>query len=203
MIGPLVVAGVCVDSHRELVELGVKDSKRHTPGRRQELALRIHELARCVIRVVHAEDIDALRTQMTLNRLEEDLFTAVIDELAEDGYTVYVDSVSTDEEGFGRGIAARAMKNVEVIARHRADDTYPVVSAASICAKVRRDEEVRRIALELDSDIGSGYPSDQKTIDFLKAWVREHGELPPHTRRSWKTAQKIMEGSMNTTLDDF
>ncbi len=203
VIGPMVVAGVCMESDKDLIELAVKDSKRHTATKREELAKKIHEMAHCVIKVVSAEDIDVLRTQMTLNQLEEDLFAAIIDEMATDGCTVYVDAVSTDEKGFGETIKRRTEKEVNIIAKHRADDIYPVVSAASICAKVKRDEEVSKIADELGVDFGSGYPSDQRTIDFLKKWVDDHGDLPPHTRRSWKTAERIVDNSKKVTLDDF
>ncbi len=203
VIGPMVVAGVCIKSDKGLVELAVKDSKRHTANKREELAKKIHEMATCVIKVVPAEDIDILRTQMTLNQLEEDLFAAIIDEIATEGCTVYVDAVSTDEKGFGETIMRRTEKEVDITAKHRADDIYPVVSAASICAKVRRDEEVDKIADELGVDFGSGYPSDRRTTDFLKKWVEEHGDLPPHTRRSWKTAERIVDDLKRTTLDDF
>ncbi len=203
VIGPMVVAGVCVESDKELLALAVKDSKRHTPGKREELAVKIHDLTDHVVKVVSAEDIDLLRSQMTLNQLEEDIFAKIIDEVAVDGCTVYLDAASTDEKGFGKRIDKMISKKVEIVSKHRADDLYPVVSAASIIAKVRRDEEVRKIAEELGEYFGSGYPSDQRTIDFLKRWVQENGDLPPHTRRSWKTAERILGNSKNASLDQF
>lgn len=203
VIGPLVVAAVCVDTDSALRKLQVKDSKRHTPGRREELMKHIDDIASWTVKVVSAEDIDSLRSEMTLNVLEEGLFAAVIDEIAEDGCTVYADAVSTDEIGFGKRVSSLTKKDVKVVAKHKADDIYPVVSAASICAKVRRDREVRDIADEIGQDFGSGYPSDPKTINFLERWVKEHGDLPPHTRHSWKTAERILSKSKNITLDYF
>ncbi len=203
VIGPMVVAGICVESEKGLLKLAVKDSKRHTAGKREELAIKIHDMAKCVVKVVSAEDIDLLRDEMTLNKLEENMFAKIIDEVAVSGSTVYLDAASTDEKGFGDRIKTMLKKDVNIVSKHRADDTYPVVSAASIIAKVRRDEEVAKIAKELGEDFGSGYPSDQRTIDFLKDWVEKHGDLPPHTRRSWKTAQRIMSDSKNTSLDQF
>ncbi len=203
VIGPMVVAGVCVESDHELQRLGVKDSKRHTANKREELARKIEGIGTCVVRVIPAEDIDALRSQMTLNQLEENIFASVVNEIASTGCTVYVDAASTNEKGFGESISSLAKKQVKIVSKHRADDIYPVVSAASIIAKVKRDHEVQRIAEELGSDIGSGYPSDQKTVDFLKRWVKEKGDLPPHTRRSWKTSEKILSDSKNTSLDRF
>jgi len=61
----------------------------------------------------------------------------------------------------------------------------------SILAKVRRDASMRELEASLGCRIGSGYPHDQDTIDFLSQWVRENRELPPCARHSWATAQRI------------
>jgi ribonuclease HII len=92
-----------------------------------------------------------------------------------------------------------------VVSRHEADDLFPVVSAASILAKTRREEAVTRIREELGDDIGSGYPSDRTTIEFLEKWISEKGVLPPHTRRSWRTAQRLLDrhGGGVRRLDDY
>jgi ribonuclease HII len=92
---------------------------------------------------------------------------------------------------------------VKIISKHGADDTYPVVSAASIIAKTKRDSMIEEIKKELGQDIGSGYPSDPKTINFLKKWYTEHGEMPPHTRRSWKTVDRIINELSISKLDRF
>jgi ribonuclease H2 subunit A len=69
----------------------------------------------------------------------------------------------------------------------KADLTYPVVSAASICAKVTRDTAVTKIAAKV-GDVGCGYPSDPKTKD----WIKENkdpvfGYDSRYVRMSWKT----------------
>jgi ribonuclease HII len=78
----------------------------------------------------------------------------------------------------------------KVIAEHHADLNYPVVSAASIIAKVERDRAVARLR-ERYGDFGSGYPSDSRTIRFLKRWVAKEGEAPSFCRSSWKTWNRI------------
>jgi ribonuclease HII len=71
-----------------------------------------------------------------------------------------------------------------------ADRNYIVVAAASIVAKVRRDQRIAELC-QRHGDFGSGYSSDPRTIAFLERWVREHGKLPEFARRSWETAQRI------------
>jgi ribonuclease H2 subunit A len=58
-----------------------------------------------------------------------------------------------------------------VIVESKADDTYPVVSAASIMAKVTRDrqlnnwkfEEKAEVSLSFSKEFGCGYPGDKIT----------------------------------------
>ncbi len=195
VIGPMVVAGVWTDEagEQELLTLNVKDSKKHSPQRREELAAAIDEQLYWRCSVVAAEDIDSLRAAMTMNELEAHVFAKVGSERQADTY--YVDSASTDEAWFGERVQAGLPFDATVISRHEADDTYPVVSAASIMAKVERDRQVASIARELeprlDLPLGSGYPSDVRTRRFLKTWMQEYGDVPPHTRRSWKTVAKV------------
>jgi ribonuclease HII len=77
---------------------------------------------------------------------------------------------------------------------HQADAIYPVVSAASIIAKVRRDELIEELKKELGIDFGSGYPSDPKTKEFLIKWGKKHsGKFPEIVRQSWQTVENIRE----------
>ena len=74
---------------------------------------------------------------------------------------------------------------------HHADRLSVVVSGASIIAKVRRDSELSKIRIKY-GDVGSGYPSDKKTIKFVKEWFRKKNEIPPFARKSWKPAKMIV-----------
>lgn len=204
VIGPMVVAGVWIDEtgEQELLTLEVKDSKKHSPQRREELAAVIDERFYWRCRVVAPEDIDSLRAAMTLNELEAHVFARVGSEKRADTY--YLDSASTDEAWFGERVQSSLPFDAVVVSKHEADDTYPVVSAASIMAKVERDRQVDMIARELeprlDMPLGSGYPSDPRTRQFLKTWMQEYGDVPPYTRRSWKTVQKVKEELEQDTL---
>jgi ribonuclease HII len=68
------------------------------------------------------------------------------------------------------------------------------VSGASIIAKVIRDSEISKIRVQY-GDIGSGYPSDKKTIRFVKDWYSQKNQIPPFARKSWKPAQLIVSGT--------
>ena len=155
--------------------------------------------------MISAKDIDDMRKVMTLNEIEVNVFSKIIDKLRPD--ICYVDSADVDDKRFGRNILSRLSFKPEIISRHKADEIYPIVGAASILAKTRRDNEVRGIEQELrkklDLPLGSGYPADPVTQKFLKTWVKTFGELPPYTRLSWSTAQKILSENKMKKLDDF
>jgi ribonuclease HII len=200
VIGPLVVAAVMVEDDLPLRELGVRDSKLLSPARRESLFDRIMAMARVETSVATPEEIDA-RGEGSLNELEVQHFAAVIDRLAP--HKVFVDAADVVAERFGRDICSLLRCRPEMVSCHRADAAYPVVSAASIVAKVVRDRAVRSISEELGEDVGSGYPTDPVTKAFLERWTRDHGDLPPHTRRSWATARKMQSMCKITKLDNW
>ena len=83
---------------------------------------------------------------------------------------------------------------IRIISEHYADETYPLVSAASIMAKVRRDSEIQKLK-DIYGDFGSGYPSDPRTRDFLRRLLSGGEEVPPIVRRTWKTLQRLDDGA--------
>jgi ribonuclease HII len=201
VIGPLVVAGVAVESDVPLRQLNVRDSKKLSPERREALAPAIEKLARCELVVIPAERIDVMRAEMSLNDFEAKLFAEVIEKLRPE--TAYVDACDVDEIEFKRSVQRELAFDVEIVSQHNADELFPVVSAASILAKVCRDREMRAIEKAIGMPVGSGYASDSDTIAFLEGWIRDKGSLPPHTRASWDTARRLLAGSKNRKLDDY
>ncbi len=201
VIGPLVLCGVAIDDESKLMELGVRDSKRLTPKRREELAKEIRRIARVEVVEIQAEEIDSLRAAMSLNEIEARGFATIIDRLDPDH--AYIDAADTDAERFGHMVQTHLSSPVNVVSRHKADDTYPVVSAASIIAKVERDRRVREIEQELGQPIGSGYCTDETTMNFLESWVARNGKLPPHTRKSWEPAQTMNRMKGLRRLESF
>jgi len=201
VLGPLIVCGIAVESDQALRKLGVRDSKKLSPKRREELAAKISKIARIELVEISADEIDVLRTKKTMNELEAEAFATVIERLSPG--IAYVDAADTDEENFGRAIRTRMTCTAQIVSQHKADDTFPVVSAASIIAKVNRDRRVREIEREIGRPIGSGYQTDNITMTFLKDWIKENGSCPPHTRRSWEPAQNLMRLKDVRKLDQF
>jgi len=200
IIGPLVVAGVLLSGNRdrELVAMGVKDSKMLTPEVRSSLVGRIREIADNVsVAEAAPKEIDEVVLHggklKRLNFLEAKLMAQVVNSLGPE--QVYVDASDVNEERYGetiREFLLPELKNVRIISKHHADRTYPVVSAASIIAKVHRDEAVAALRREW-GDFGSGYLTYPKTLDFLWEWRKTHREYPPIVRLSWKTIKEIEE----------
>jgi len=202
VMGPLVICGISIDNDDLLRKLGVKDSKKLSRTQREDLSEKIARVTSGIeIVEITASEIDILREEMTLNKLEVKVFASIIKKLAPQ--TAYVDAADVDEKRFADDIIQEIGSPVEIISRHKADDTYPVVSAASILAKVRRDEQVRRIEEEIGEPIGSGYTSDPNTIRFLESWLERYDELPPHTRKSWDTSNRLLSMKAVKKLDRY
>jgi ribonuclease HII len=206
VIGPLVIAGITASDDTALKQMKVKDSKQLSAKKRNFLAKHIKQIASNIeVVIIKATDIDDMRKVMTMNEIEVHAFTKVIKKLKPD--QCFVDAADVNSKRFGNHISAQLPKKIEIISKHKADDIYPIVSAASIIAKTIRDKEIEDIAQVLEKRIqkplGSGYPSDPITQQFLHSWVKKYKKLPPHTRKSWKTAQRIYQQHTRKTLDDF
>jgi ribonuclease HII len=195
VIGPLVIAGVLVNDKEidKLKALGVKDSKLLSPARRSQLAPQIAKIAlnHHVVRLMPAEIDTVVETGgklHRLNRLEAHAMAEVITFLKPD--IAYIDASDVLPGRYAEHVAEKVPFDVKLVSEHKADSTYPVVSAASIIAKVERDKAVAEIT-KIHGNLGSGYPSDPETKIFLEKWMRKHGSFPEFVRRSWKPAKKV------------
>lgn len=193
VLGPMCVAGVLMDdeANAALLELGVKDSKKLAPKKREVLAGDIKKIAnKYFVLEVSASQIDGLRKVMTMNEIMVVCFAKVLEELRPDH--AFVDAADVIAQRFGQNLKKKYMQEITITSEHEADVKYPIVSAASILAKVQRDWLVKELGNKIGADIGSGYPSDAKTILFLENWVKEHGYLPDFARSSWETSRRIL-----------
>jgi ribonuclease HII len=206
VIGPLVVAGYAVETEKlpNLTELGVKDSKLLTPKKREALYAQLTKLTQTykTIKLMPSQVDRAVERQRrlhTLNRLEAQTMAEVIQALKPN--VVYVDAADVVEHRFKNHIKECLTIKTRVIAKHKADLIYPIVSAASIIAKVERDQEIA-ILRDAYGDFGSGYLTDQKTQKFMVDWLKTNKQYPPCIRKSWKPAKKALDerGSTQQTL---
>lgn len=201
VMGPLVVGAVYIEDESVLRDIGVKDSKKLSPKNREILFDKIVELADGYsIVTMDAEEIDAQRARISLNAIEMNMFETAVSKMPV--IRVYADCPDVNENKFGSALSVR-LNNTAVTAKHKADDTYPVVSAASIIAKVTRDRIMADISEEFGVKIGSGYPSDPSTIAFIEKWIKENGCTPRHTRNSWETVRDIKSRLMTRKLTDW
>lgn len=189
VLGPLVVAGVRAPRAQlaRLREIGVRDSKAVPPGRRAQLAGAIRASAEVSVSVASPSSVDRAVARHKLNELEAERMARVVSKLAAD--VSYVDSCDVDAARFGRRVSQLSGRRVR--AYHRADSRFAAVAAASIVAKVERDRLVARLRLAGEAE-GSGYPSDRRTMDFLKSHMRAHGAPPPSARASWRPVRLML-----------
>jgi len=193
VFGPMVLCGAMFDQKTldELKVAGVKDSKLLSPKRRETLAKLIAEKAiKLEIAELPSGEIDELRLvkKINLNEIEAMNFAKIIDRLKPK--IAYIDSTDPNPKMFAERLQRHMRTKPKLVVENYADRKYVAVSAASIVAKVRRDQRIAELRRRY-GDFGSGYSSDSRTITFLERWVREHGKLPEFARKSWETAQRI------------
>ncbi|UCD03793.1 MAG: ribonuclease HII [Candidatus Woesearchaeota archaeon] len=205
LIGPLIVAGIAIKESdiSKLTDLEVKDSKLHSPNRRQELFEEIKKIAHSYeIITVPAQEIDSrCDVGMNLNKLEALKVANVLDKLNPN--VAYVDSPTSPDGAHFKHLIKEHLENhnIDIHAGHKFDHKYPVVSAASILAKVTRDSEVKRIEKEVGESIGSGYPADEITQKFL----REHlnNSVSKYIRKTWATWKNLQAEKDQSSLGEF
>jgi ribonuclease HII len=200
VLGPLVVAAVMVEDDGPLVEMGVRDSKLLKRSRRAELYPLIEEVSEIKVMVISHDQIDDQRRNESLNEIEARAFASAISRFA--GNLIYLDAADVNPRRFGSMVSRYLGLSVEMVCEHRADELYPVVSAASIIAKETRDRLMDRIGEEMGREVGSGYSHDPKTRAFLENWICENGDLPPCARRSWETSRRLLALSRTKRLTD-
>ena len=214
VIGPMIIAAVLTKEKiiKELKKIGVKDSKKITPKKRELLKKIIEEKTKYNIKVeFKPKEIDeALNSEkMNLNKLEAKGTATLINKIIE--YLIKqkkqetikkikritIDLPSNNEQKYLEEIKEFLKKEtkkileenkIKIHLEHKADEKYIEVSAASIIAKVERDKKIEEIKKNIKKDIGSGYPSDPKTKKFLEKHSKEEKK---YIRKTWSSYTKI------------
>ena len=186
-LGPLVLAAVALDTRaaRRLSRAGVADSKAFGAGekaheKRSELAALIAEHAAFVAyEVCDVAVVDDHVARGQLNVLERLCARRLIERapvcrrIVADGKTLF---------------SALKADFPHLEARNGGESVHVAVAAASVCAKVRRDElfacVAARYAHEFGPVRGAGY-TNAATRAFARAYATRYGHLPPEARVTW------------------
>ncbi len=206
-LGPLIV-GICAIPEQDiplLDERGVDDSKRISAERRAELYHWLKNEGKergwaVESMAASALHIDDWMSHSSLNDLEIEMFAQLgnhhLEVLRGEGGDLIVDACDTDAARFGNKVASRLTgwpwKECRLVSEHGADARHLVVGAASIIAKHERDLAVAHLSREYDIELGSGYPSDARTISSLPLLMQ--GAEPDATLRwSWATIKSAWQ----------
>ena len=169
--GPLVVAAVALSKPIS----GLKDSKLLSRKQRQVLVEVIREEALCIgIGWVDAAEVDGVGLAAALNIAFKNAFSQI---------DINYDRVVID------GSVNYLVADPKTVAITKADMTVPAVSAASIVAKVMRDDYMHKMSrlypnYQFDKHVGYG---TKLHIEMLQA----HGVCMLH-RKSYKPIKRIM-----------
>ncbi|MCD6502863.1 MAG: ribonuclease HII [Thermoplasmata archaeon] len=191
VLGPMIVVGV---EAPEIVlkRFKLKDSKEYSRITRDNLAMSLLKIIeRIHVRVLYPEVIDYFVENYTINELELLIYLSITHDI--NAKTIYIDCFSTNVEDI-RSVFRRNFPEKLFIIEHKADKKYPIVSAASIIAKYMRDLIMDSLSETLGIPLGSGYPSDPRTIDFLKKHFSQgnRNTLKGVIRFSWKTVKRLL-----------
>jgi len=192
LLGPLVIAGVSLQASKvkKLSLMGIRDSKKLSPAARERLYQKIIKYAdNYYIARINPKTIDSSVKKHQLNFLEAKYMAKVISKLKPN--ISYVDSCDVNPTRYGKEINKMA-KSGKIRSYHHADSRFVIVSAASILAKVNRDRAIAKLR-KVHHDLGSGYPSDSKTIDFVANYVSDGKVVPNFVRKSWKPYKAMLK----------
>lgn len=185
--GPLVV-GACV--LREPIE-GLNDSKKLTAKRRKKLATEIHEKAYCGLGWVSAKELDKLGLSASLRKACREAVKAIQKQKPEFNEIIIDGTINfLSDTPLG--------KYVTVLPK--ADALVPEVSAASIIAKVARDNYMAELAEQypqygFEKHVGYG-------TAFHRTALEKYGPCEEH-RKSFKPiaelAHNVKSGRLGET----
>jgi len=233
VLGPMVAAAVLAEP--EGLPADVDDSKRLSAAQRESIDAAIRGIDGVAVGVAFVEPAEIDRPDTDMNTLtvrgqaravraafaERDRLRGEDDaDPLDEPVRVVADAGDTSEDRFARrlasfvagddadtaaGVEPEPTPAVDIAAAHGADEDDPVVGAASVVAKVARDERMAAVDAEYPSysGVGSGYPGDSTTRAFLREYVADHGTVPDCARRSWSTCDDAVAAAEQSGLDEF
>lgn len=201
VLGPMVYAVAAAPASVDLVSKRFADSKTLTAEKRDELLKAILEdpnmafAAETLSAQFISEEMLSTR-KVSLNEIAYNSTCKLIQHVLDRGIRVtqvFIDTVG-DAERYQQRMT-RTFPCLEFTVCPKADSLYPIVSAASIVAKVTRDQqlELTAKALGIEGSLGTGYPSDPATKAWLAANVSKVFGFPPLARFSWETVTRLLQ----------
>jgi ribonuclease HII len=200
VLGDLFVAAYVTEADDDALRAaGAADSKAVSAKRREAARSALAALGTASVQRISPLAIDA----GNLNTLEEEAIVALI-------VTLRPDEVWLDALGPPKALPALTARlqaalrpmgiDVPIHGEPKADARFPVVGAASMFAKVGRDEALAE-ADAVWGPLGSGYPSDPVTRTWLTERLASTAPLPPIVRTRWGTvdALRALHGRGPTT----
>nr|XP_022907281.1 ribonuclease H2 subunit A [Onthophagus taurus] len=208
VLGPMVYGTAFCPTNQvgKLLELQCADSKVLTEEIREMIFEKICAESHIgwaidVISPNYISNCMLSRSKHSLNKVSMDSAIGLIKAAKSAGVNIehiYVDTVGKPEKY--QDYLLSIFPEYKITVAKKADSTYPIVSAASICAKVTRDHALKvwdfHDEIETPKDgFGSGYPGDPITKKFLAENCDLVFGFPSLVRFSWSTAEKILDES--------
>ncbi|KAI4347863.1 hypothetical protein L6164_008640 [Bauhinia variegata] len=200
VLGPMVYGCLyCAHSYQKtLASLSFADSKTLKEEKREELfeSLKVNESIGWAVDILDPRELSAKmlkEDKINLNEISHESAMGLIDRVLKMGVLlteVYLDTVG-DVAKYEIKLS-KHFPSIKFVVAKKADSLYPVVSGASIVAKVTRDRALREWVLDetaenMHRNFGSGYPGDPQT----KSWMEDHKHsvfgFPTLVRFSWGT----------------
>ena len=196
----MTLAGVLINKEDETIlkSWNAKDSKLLTPLQRRTIAEKIRPQFKHYIVTSSPKQIDdssnlnyleAIKTADIINHLIKDLTEKT--KIIVDCPSVNIQAWSNDVKQILDSYGLKT-NSYELVCEHKADANHPIVSAASILAKEKREEEIYKLKLKYKIDFGSGYPADPKTKKFIQENF-DNETYSPIIRFSWNTVKKLFK----------
>ncbi|XP_050348461.1 ribonuclease H2 subunit A [Nymphalis io] len=210
VLGPMVYGiAYCPISHKEVLQtLGCADSKALTEEKRDEILLKMFSEEEALNNVGWMAEVISpnyisnsmyRRAKHSLNEVSMNSAISLIKRaivLGANIAEVYVDTVGPPEKYQAK--LSEIFPNIKITVAKKADSIYPIVSAASIVAKVTRDHALKvwefHEGLEMNhKEFGSGYPGDPLTKKFIRDQIDRVFGYPLLVRFSWSTAELMLQ----------
>tara|TARA_Y100000310_G_scaffold326837_1_gene392285 strand:+ start:8367 stop:9047 length:681 start_codon:yes stop_codon:yes gene_type:complete len=197
IIGPMILAGVILEKKQEsfLKKQNITDSKLLFHNTRIKLAkiIKAKTISQKIVKTSPEEIDSSLSKKVNLNTLEAIKTAEIINALntKKQKIKVIVDCPSVNTTAWQNKLLEfiKHPDNLKISCEHKADFNHTSVAAASILAKVTREEEISALKKKF-GELGSGYPSDPTTKQFLEKQGRKLKDSGIF-RKSWATWKNL------------